>query len=143
MVKYNNRIKKFFILYESLTLDSLPEIDQLYSSKMVFRDPVHTIENREAFKEYFTKLLEPLNECTFEIHSFLNDEDNSFVCWTMKFSHQRFYKAKAIEVDGCSHLKWDQDQITFHRDYFDLGQMIYEKIPYLGRLILWIKGRLK
>lgn len=142
MQNYNIRIEKFHNLYKSLSLDSIPRIDSLYSPKMVFIDPVHRIEDRNLFKDYLINLLEPLNYCNFEIHSFINDGENSSAFWTMKFSHKSFYNAKEIQVNGSSQLKWEGDQIIFHRDYFDLGQMLYEKIPLLGRLIVWIKGKL-
>jgi len=32
--------------------------------------------------------------------------------------------------------------VTYHRDYFDLGALIYERVPVLGGLIRGIKGRM-
>ena len=47
-----------------------------------------------------------------------------------------------IAVDGCSHLQWRGDRVVFHRDYYDLGQLLYDNIPLLGRVTGWLKRRL-
>ncbi|HCW90926.1 MAG TPA: transcriptional regulator, partial [Marinobacter sp.] len=32
-------------------------------------------------------------------------------------------------------------RIGYHRDYFDAGQLLYENVPVLGRMIRWIRGQ--
>jgi hypothetical protein len=44
-------------------------------------------------------------------------------------------------LEGISHLRFGE-KIDYHRDYFDLGQMVYEQIPLVGRIIKTIKKRL-
>jgi hypothetical protein len=31
----------------------------------------------------------------------------------------------------------------FHRDYFDLGEFVYERIPVLNSVVKFIKNRMK
>jgi limonene-1,2-epoxide hydrolase len=51
-------------------------------------------------------------------------------------------KGKPIAVDGITMLKIADDRVVYHRDYYDLGQMVYENIPLIGRLIKKIKRAL-
>ena len=46
-----------------------------------------------------------------------------------------------VSVIGSSHIKGSQDKVTFHQDYIDLGAMLYEQLPIVGRLIKWIKTK--
>jgi hypothetical protein len=42
-----------------------------------------------------------------------------------------------------SYLQFDKaGKVRYHRDYFDLGAMLYEHLPLLGSLVKTIKRRL-
>jgi hypothetical protein len=45
-------------------------------------------------------------------------------------------------VDGFSQISFEDNKVKHHRDYFDLGSMLYEQIPVLGLLIKKIKSGL-
>ena len=62
--------------------------------------------------------------------------------WTMKFTSSKMNKGKPISVDGITMLVIENDKITYHRDYYDLGQMLYENVPLLGLIIKRIKRSL-
>jgi limonene-1,2-epoxide hydrolase len=47
-----------------------------------------------------------------------------------------------LEVQGISHLKFLENQVIYHRDYFDLGEMVYEHVPVLGKIVRFIKNSL-
>ncbi|HDY7901818.1 TPA: nuclear transport factor 2 family protein, partial [Vibrio vulnificus] len=51
-------------------------------------------------------------------------------------------KGACVEVKGVSHLKFEAGKVIYHRDYFDLGEMLYENLPLLGGIIRAIKQRL-
>lgn len=60
--------------------------------------------------------------------------------WTMTYQHSKLNNGQPITVDGMSRLQFQQ-KIHFHRDYFDAGQMLYQHVPLLGRVINWLKNR--
>ncbi|HGP4674712.1 TPA: nuclear transport factor 2 family protein, partial [Vibrio cholerae O1] len=39
-------------------------------------------------------------------------------------------------------LHFAEGKVTYHRDYFDMGEMLYEQLPVLGQVIRAIKRRL-
>jgi hypothetical protein len=49
---------------------------------------------------------------------------------------------KVITLDGTTQLGVKDDIIVYHKDYYDLGEMVYEHVPLLGFVIKKIKGRL-
>ena len=59
----------------------------------------------------------------------------------MSYSHKRLNSAQPIQVQGHSLLKMADDKVIYHRDYVDLGAMLYEHIPLLGKVIRTIKAR--
>jgi hypothetical protein len=45
-----------------------------------------------------------------------------------------------VRLPGASHLRYDR-LITAHRDYFDAGAMLYERLPLLGPLVRAVRRR--
>jgi hypothetical protein len=59
----------------------------------------------------------------------------------MNYCHPFLSKGKEVEVSGTSHIQGDEDKVRYHRDFVDLGAMLYEHIPFVGKLIAFIKRR--
>ncbi len=57
----------------------------------------------------------------------------------MTYQHNKLNKGEVVTVSGSSHLQGKEDKVIFHRDYLDLGAMLYEQIPLFGKLTKWIK----
>lgn len=133
-------LQTFITTYESLSKGQWQRLANLYADTIVFQDPLHRIEGIEALKDYFANLYTHLNYCHFQVHTVCHQEQQAFVTWTMRYAHPRLNSGKEVVVEGTSHLHF-QDKITFHRDYVDLGQMLYEHIPVLGSVIKTIKRR--
>ena len=62
------------------------------------------------------------------------------VNWTMNLKLKQ--SDKLITVDGNTQLTVKDDIIVYHKDYYDLGEMVYEHIPLLGFFVKKIKKRL-
>ena len=66
-----------------------------------------------------------------------------FVEWNMTVCHPKLNRAQPIIVPGATLFEINNNnKITYHRDYFDAGIMLYEQIPLLGKIIKWIKRKL-
>jgi hypothetical protein len=151
-----NAITKFESFYTDLASMKIEELADLYSKDVTFVDPIAAHSGITAVEAYFTKLLHNAKYCSFTIHSIeqtisiptdsesksTTDGSGYLVTWKMSFTSARINKGQPIHVDGVSQLKIKNNKITYHRDYYDLGQMIYENIPLLGRLIKRIKRTL-
>ena len=65
--------------------------------------------------------------------------------WVMHYSHPRLNSGKPIRVEGASLLRMEVEdglhKVSFHKDYFDGGSLIYEQVPVLGRLIKGLKNQ--
>ena len=133
-------IEKFASFYRDLTSMQVSELGLIYSPDVSFIDPIAKHEGLASVESYFTKLLDNAEHCEFEIHTIQAATGNDyFVNWTMHYTSTRINKGKPIDVDGITFLKIEKNLIVFHRDYYDLGQMVYEHIPILGRLIKYLK----
>lgn len=133
-------IDKFCQMYQALNKDNLIKLDDIYHQNIIFIDAVHQIEGIDQLHHYFRNLYQNLSACQFEIEQVISDKGQATVIWTMSFAHKKIKSGANIKVNGCSHLKFDT-KIYYHRDYLDMGQMLYEHLPLLGRVVKFIKKR--
>ena len=136
-----NILYNFCNYYEELTIEKVDGLNEIYDTNAYFIDPVHEINGLDSIKRYFQSLLVNISYCRFNIEQLIEQEDQAFLTWEMNFSHPKLSSGRAIKVQGVSQLKFNR-LITFHRDYYDLGEMIYEQIPILKSLIKKVKGNL-
>ncbi|MDD9896789.1 MAG: nuclear transport factor 2 family protein [Gammaproteobacteria bacterium] len=128
--------------YQSLGPDNLDGIQSLYTDDAYFEDPSHSVQGKKALIGYFRKSFANLQDCSFRFHQTVSDGSDIFMAWTMYIRHPKLNDGETIRVEGASYLKTRNGKIYFHRDYFDLGAMLYEHIPLLGRIVAQLKQRL-
>ncbi|MCG8587797.1 MAG: nuclear transport factor 2 family protein [Proteobacteria bacterium] len=112
---------------------------EIYAPSIVFEDPAHRVEGVVALEAYFDKLNAGLVTGRFQFAPAVVSEGCAALPWRMTLNVRR--PKLVVEVDGISHLTFDQGRITHQRDYFDLGQLLYERIPILGGIVRAIRRR--
>lgn len=136
----NTLVDDFIQLYQALNKDNLHLLAQVYDDNIRFTDPMHQITGLASLTQYFAKLYKNVKHIHFEIKEVQQDANQAALFWQMQYCHPKLNKGGLIRVDGMSQLKFN-DKIYFHRDYFDLGQMLYEHLPCMGGLIRLLKDR--
>jgi limonene-1,2-epoxide hydrolase len=113
----------------------------VYHPDIEFQDPLHHVSGIVALTHYFENLYTQVTSCYFHIEHTFEVKDEASVYWTMQFAHKQLNGQKPIEVQGHSHIKMLDNQVVYHRDYLDVGSMLYEHIPVLGCAVKSIKKR--
>jgi len=131
-------VSRFVTLYQKLDANNLHLLDEVYAPEVEFVDPAHLIQGREGLKGYFAGLYRNLNSCRFTIDRVDEGQGYAWITWSMELSHPRLQGGRPFVVEGVSQL-WFNEQIYWHRDYFDLGALLYERLPLLGGIIRWLK----
>ncbi|MFQ2909333.1 nuclear transport factor 2 family protein [Aeromonas allosaccharophila] len=139
----NEPLARFIGLYQQLDKQQLHRLPEVYAEQVVFTDPAHRIEGLAALGDYFAALYQRLAYCRFVITSQQQQGSQAWLGWTMTFSHPRLRGGEPVTVEGATRLEFDEEgKVCQHRDYFDLGAMLYEQLPLLGPVVRTIKGRL-
>lgn len=154
--EYSDDTCLFINIYQSLNKDNLATLTQLYHAQIQFIDPLHQLNGIDNFKQYLAHLYKNILNIHFDIKEVIEQNQQSCVFWTMSFTSKKLNKTEPILVNGMSLLKYQyalqgkdknqvntENKIIYHRDYYDLGEMIYEYIPVLGHGIKFIKHQLR
>ncbi|WP_136255901.1 nuclear transport factor 2 family protein [Onishia niordana] len=140
----------FCAFFNKLDKTCTDKLYNVYTDDIVFQDPLHRIEGIEALEGYFAALYTHVEECRFTFHHRQRLGDTAFVTWTMTLRHPRLAGGSSYAVHGCSQLTFattaandpgGQEKVKCHRDYFDAGELLYERLPVLGGVIRHLKRR--
>jgi len=135
-------LEKLNTFYRHLDTAQLAKLPEIYHRQAVLVDPVGRHEGIDTLRLYFEQLLAQTHYCRFDIQHQLSTDDETMLFWRMIYSHPRLKKGKELVLDGNSHLRFSENRVIYQRDYYDLGAMLYEHIPLLGRVVKAVKSRL-
>jgi hypothetical protein len=134
-------LDRFCDFYRSFDQRPLSELATIYHADIEFQDPAHKVSGIVDLQAYFARSMQQVTSCRFDIEQVSELDGEAYVRWSMHLSHPQLNAGQSVTVPGVSHLRF-AETIHWHRDYFDLGAMLYEQLPLLGRIIRAIKRRL-
>jgi hypothetical protein len=131
----------FVSTYQRLSIDNLDLLATIYHQDVTFIDPMHQVEGFDELYKYFDSLYQNLSSCVFDINNVIAEGDEAAIYWKMSYQHPKLNQGEVVTVLGSSHVKGRDDKVFYHRDYLDLGAMLYEQLPLFGKLTKWIKAK--
>ncbi len=135
------RIARIVDLFEQLSPQGLPRLAQIYTEDARFKDPFNEVQGVPAIRRIFEHMFRTLDAPRFVVHDVVVQGGQCFLTWDFIFRLKR-KGADELVVRGGSHLKLAEDgRISLHRDYWDVAEELYEKLPVLGALMRWLKRR--
>jgi limonene-1,2-epoxide hydrolase len=135
------RIARIVQAFEQLTPDDLPRLGEIYTADARFKDPFNEVQGVPAIRAVFEHMYATLDGPRFVIHDVVAQDEQCFLTWDFVFRMRRFNREEQT-VRGGSHVKLAPDgRIASHRDYWDVAEELYEKLPVVGSLMRWLKRR--
>ena len=136
-------VRRIVALFEQLSPQNLPRLAEIYTPDARFKDPFNDVQGLPAIQRIFEHMFMALDGPRFVIRDAIVQGDQCFLSWDFSFRMKRFNRQVQV-IHGGSHLQLSADgRILLHRDYWDAAEELYEKLPVLGALMRWLKGRAK
>jgi limonene-1,2-epoxide hydrolase len=136
-----DKIKFFF---EKLSKDNMGLVDEFYHPQVDFIDPVGAIKGSAKIKTYYSHMYQNAKNLKFDFVEFHEAGNHVVAIWKMTLQTDKLNGGEAYTVDGNSVIKFDENgKAVYHRDYFDMGAFVYERVPVVGFVVRKIKERLK
>jgi hypothetical protein len=135
------RFEAFLSDLSTATIKS--QIRSVYAPTLYFNDTLKTIRDVDALEKYFLSSDDAMTAYGLKVEQTISTPEGVFVRWRMDVTFRRFQKGKVQSSIGITHVRFNKDGLAvYHQDYWDSGTNLYEKVPVLGGMIRWIKGRL-
>lgn len=132
-------------VFENLDYKNLDKLDSVYHLSCRFQDPVVLLNSRDELKRHLHHQYSGAQYARFRYTGDIVDLESkqAVIQWEMDFAHNYLNRGREITTPGVSVLQWNDDElITFHRDHYDVSQMLFEQIPLVGGLFSKLKARL-
>lgn len=134
-----SRVSTFF---EQLSPQALEGLAALYEPEARFKDPFNEVQGLAAIRQIFEHMYVTLHAPRFVVTSQVVQGDQCFLAWEFHFQFRRFKPGQDQLVRGGTHLVFSpQGRVLLHRDYWDAAEELYEKLPWVGGLMRWLKKR--
>jgi steroid delta-isomerase len=130
------RVQQFF---ETMSLDSLQQIVQIYTADARFKDPFNDVRGVAEIRRVFAQIATQVEVPSFGVTHSVCQGDDAFLTWDFGFKMKRWREDEQV-IHGASHIRFAADgRVVYHRDYWDAAEELYEKLPVLGSLMRWLK----
>ena len=135
------RVQRIIDTFERLQPEDVEKLGEIYSTDARFKDPFNEVQGVPAIQQVFRHMFTALIEPRFVIRDAVCDGDQCFLSWDFLFRMRRLRSDEQC-IRGGSHLRLAADgRISEHRDYWDVAEELYEKLPMVGALMRWLKRR--
>jgi hypothetical protein len=126
--------------YGALTPDSLARIDAFYRADARFKDPFNDVAGVESIRRVFVHMFATTEAPRFIVHEVLADAQRAFVTWDFDFG----VRGRRYVVHGATRFAFDdRGLVSDHRDYWDVAEELWQKLPVLGVPVAWLRARFR
>lgn len=134
-------IARIVQMFEQLGPADVERLGEYYHPDASFKDPFNEVRGVPAIQAVFRHMFVALDGPRFVVREVIVQGDQCFLSWDFLFRMRRFDRSPQT-IHGATHLCIDASgRITRHRDYWDAAEELYEKLPLIGSLMRWLKGR--
>ena len=135
------RMQRVIDGFEQLSPHALDRLADFYAPDARFKDPFNEVQGLPAIRAIFAHMYLALREPRFVVHTAVLQGEDAFLTWDFLFAFRSGPDVTQC-VRGATHLRLGADgRIAEHRDYWDVAEELYEKLPLLGTLMRWLKRR--
>lgn len=128
--------------FEQLTPQTLERLAEIYTTDAYFKDPFNEVHGVDAIRQIFSHMFVALDEPRFTVTTRIAQGEQCFLVWEFRFRFRNFRRDQTQLIRGGSHLRFAPDgRVSFHRDYWDAAEELYEKLPAVGLLMRWLRRR--
>ncbi len=130
--------------FNTMNKDNVAQVvDEFYHPDVEFADPVEKIKGPAGIKKYYNNMYKNVKEIKFAFSEMVSQGDTVVGVWIMTLKTDSLNDGKPFDVEGNSVIRFKDGKAIYHRDYFDMGAFIYEKIPVVGWMVRKVKSKLK
>ncbi|MFZ6656369.1 nuclear transport factor 2 family protein [Undibacterium sp. TJN19] len=132
-------LKSLINFFENISPLSCQDLSGVYTEDAYFKDPFNELRGIKAINQVFQHMFVQVSAPRFRVTSSVLQDDSAFICWDFLFSMKRFNNEEQC-IRGATHIRFAADgRVSFHRDYWDAAEELYEKLPVLGSLMRFLK----
>jgi ketosteroid isomerase-like protein len=135
----SHNLEKLIHFFESISQENIDDIKQIYTEDVFFKDPFNEVNGIQHVIAIFDHMFHQLDQPRFVVTTHVSQGDQAFLTWDFLFKMKRFNRNEQC-IRGASHIRFAADgRACYHRDYWDVAEELYEKLPLIGSVMRGLK----
>jgi hypothetical protein len=128
--------------FETLSPEQVARMGEFYAVDVYFKDPFNEVQTLVQVQHIFSHMYVALDKPRFVVTSQVSEAGQCFLTWDFEFYFKKQQPSVMQTIRGSSHLKFNEaGLVSYHRDYWDAAEELYEKLPLVGSVMRWLKKR--
>ena len=139
-------VDELVLAFEQLQAHDIARMGDWYADDARFKDPFKDVQGIAQVQAVFQHMFDSLYQPRFVVTSRLVQGNQCFLVWDFLFRFKTMQRDVEQCIHGGSHLvfalnRLGEWRVQSHRDYWDAAEELYEKLPWVGGLMRWLKKR--
>ena len=135
----SHNLDKLIHFFESISQENTVDLKQIYTDDVFFKDPFNEVNGIQHVITIFDNMFHQLDQPRFVVTTHVSQGDQAFLTWDFLFKMKRFNRNEQC-IRGASHIRFAADgRVCYHRDYWDVAEELYEKLPLIGSVMRGLK----
>ncbi len=135
----SHNLDKLIHFFESISKENTVDLKQIYTDDVFFKDPFNEVNGIQQVITIFDHMFHQLDQPRFVVTTHVHQGDQAFLTWDFLFKMKRFNRNEQC-IRGASHIRFAADgRVSYHRDYWDVAEELYEKLPLIGSVMRGLK----
>lgn len=135
----SHNLDKLIHFFESISQENTVDLKQIYTEDVFFKDPFNEVNGIQHVITIFDHMFHQLDQPRFVVTTHVSQGDQAFLTWDFLFKMKRFNRNEQC-IRGASHIRFAADgHVSYHRDYWDVAEELYEKLPLIGSVMRGLK----
>ncbi len=127
--------------HETLTPESLGELDRLCAPDVRFTDPFNDLTGIAALRGIYEHMYAVLDEPAFVIEDIAVSGSTAYFKWIFT-ARTKGRGGMAIRLAGMTEARFDeQGRVSAHIDHWDAASQLYARLPVVGGFFRWLGRR--
>lgn len=136
----SDRVDALVQFFETLTPQSVSGLQRFYAQDCCFKDPFNDVRGLPALEAIFRHMFDRLEAPRFIVRERVVEMPRALLTWDFEFRFRRWQPQVTQRIHGASLLSFDAaGLVAVHRDYWDVAEELYEKLPGIGALMRLLK----
>lgn len=136
------KVKNYTQFFETIKQSTpLEEYKKIFHPQAKFKDPFNEVIGVEKIYAIFQDMYKKLDDPKFTVKEAIGENNVVYLQWEFSF----YFKKEDTKnsFTGVSRVEFnDNEEAISHIDYWDSGENVYEKIPFLSFFIKLIKKKI-
>lgn len=135
-------LKRYLAFYADLSPETLPQLRDLVTPDVHFRDPFNDVRGTDAMLAIFAAAYRDCTDVRFAIDGSVREGAEAFLKWRFYFRPKRLGPGEPWEITGVSEVHFTPEgRVAVHLDHWDSGAQFYARLPLIGALVRWVRRR--